>query len=392
MMKNNKQIIDLVFDTNLQSNYDVCSDEQAHGNTFVAGTSYYCEAMAHTRLHDGEDEAEVASPSTFASLEEYLSIPQYQEELMNPMSPEPSHLCQHLSSHVHHLGKELSRDCYSETSLVANSSELIEAQRLYPLQLTSQINIPGDLIEEENEIEAAIISHPHYSNLVAAHMNCHKVGAPPEVVSHINNLIRKLQERQPSATTSIGADPELDRFMYTYCNMLLNYEREITKTFEEAMACCKKLETQLHIISTGSIASGESDERHDGGATSEEDDSGCDELEIDPLAEEKEIKEHLMRKYSGYIGSLKQEFSRKKKKGKLPRESRQQLLNWWSMHIKWPYPSEVEKASLAESTGLDQKQINNWFINQRKRHWKPSEDAVSIIHPNQSNVHSERKW
>jgi hypothetical protein len=25
-------------------------------------------------------------------------------------------------------------------------------------------------------------------------------------------------------------------------------------------------------------------------------------------------------------------------------------------------------------TGLDPKQINNWFINQRKRHWKPSED------------------
>jgi len=35
---------------------------------------------------------------------------------------------------------------------------------------------------------------------------------------------------------------------------------------------------------------------------------------------------------------------------------------------------EEEKAKLAEMTGLDQKQINNWFINQRKRHWKPSED------------------
>ena len=35
---------------------------------------------------------------------------------------------------------------------------------------------------------------------------------------------------------------------------------------------------------------------------------------------------------------------------------------------------EDEKAKLAEMTGLDQKQINNWFINQRKRHWKPSED------------------
>ena len=29
--------------------------------------------------------------------------------------------------------------------------------------------------------------------------------------------------------------------------------------------------------------------------------------------------------------------------------------------------------ALAETTGLDPKQINNWFINQRKRHWKPSE-------------------
>lgn len=35
---------------------------------------------------------------------------------------------------------------------------------------------------------------------------------------------------------------------------------------------------------------------------------------------------------------------------------------------------EEEKLKLSNSTGLDQKQISNWFINQRKRHWKPSED------------------
>lgn len=35
---------------------------------------------------------------------------------------------------------------------------------------------------------------------------------------------------------------------------------------------------------------------------------------------------------------------------------------------------EEEKTKLSEVTGLGQKQINNWFINQRKRHWKPSED------------------
>ncbi|KAD1638206.1 hypothetical protein E3N88_42511 [Mikania micrantha] len=40
---------------------------------------------------------------------------------------------------------------------------------------------------------------------------------------------------------------------------------------------------------------------------------------------------------------------------------------------------ESEKVALAESTGLDQKQINNWFINQRKRHWKPSEDMQFMV-------------
>ncbi|KAJ6885424.1 hypothetical protein NC651_026138 [Populus alba x Populus x berolinensis] len=100
---------------------------------------------------------------------------------------------------------------------------------------------------------------------------------------------------------------------------------------------------------------------------------------IDPQAEDQELKGQLLRRYSGYLGSLKQEFMKKRKKGKLPKEARQQLLDWCSRHYKWPYPSESQKLALAESTGLDQKQINNWFINQRKRHWKPSEDMQFVV-------------
>lgn len=40
---------------------------------------------------------------------------------------------------------------------------------------------------------------------------------------------------------------------------------------------------------------------------------------------------------------------------------------------------EEEKVKLSEITGLDQKQINNWFINQRKRHWKPAEDMQFAV-------------
>ena len=149
--------------------------------------------------------------------------------------------------------------------------------------------------------------------------------------------------------------------------------------------------------------------------------------------EDMELKTRLLNKYSGYLSSLWKELSRKKKKGKLPRDARQKLLHWWQLHYMWPYPSvrtqsnshvdlarsctpwqqqlgvlcmpvceqlarehrvatelftdgaaphgrmqELEKAALAESTGLDAKQINNWFINQRKRHWKPAPPAMVL--------------
>ncbi|PON91779.1 Knotted-like homeobox transcription factor, partial [Trema orientale] len=106
---------------------------------------------------------------------------------------------------------------------------------------------------------------------------------------------------------------------------------------------------------------------------------GVNESFVDPQAEDKELKVQLLRKYSGYLGSLKQEFLKKKKNGKLPKEARQQLLEWWSRHYKWPYPSEAQKLALAETTGLDLKQINNWFINQRKRHWKSSGDKQLVM-------------
>lgn len=54
---------------------------------------------------------------------------------------------------------------------------------------------------------------------------------------------------------------------------------------------------------------------------------------------DRELKDKLFRKYGGYIGTLKHEFSKKKKKGKLPKEAREILLDWWSVHKKWPYPT-----------------------------------------------------
>ena len=77
-------------------------------------------------------------------------------------------------------------------------------------------------------------------------------------------------------------------------------------------------------------------------AGSSEDDYSVGETQVQECngtGEDRELKDKLLRKYSGYISSLKHEFSKTKKKGKLPREARQMLLDWWTVHYKWPYPT-----------------------------------------------------
>ncbi|GAB4830810.1 hypothetical protein Ancab_004840 [Ancistrocladus abbreviatus] len=236
-----------------------------------------------------------------------------------------------------------------------------------------------------SSLKAKIMSHPHYSRLLAAYVNCQKVGAPPEVVAKLEEACAAEGTAAIGRTGTgyLGEDPALDQFMEAYCEMLTKYEQELTKPFKEAMIFLSRIEFQFKALTLSSsssavAASACGDTPVDRNGSSEEE-IDVNTSFIDPHAEDRELKCQLLHRYGGYLGSLKQEFMKKRKKGKLPKEARQQLLNWWSKHYKWPYPSEAQKLALAESTGLDQKQINNWFINQRKRHWKPSEDMQFMV-------------
>ncbi|CAJ1940169.1 unnamed protein product [Sphenostylis stenocarpa] len=271
-------------------------------------------------------------------------------------------------------------------------------------------------------IKAKIASHPHYPRLLQAYIDCQKVGAPPEIACLLEEIRRENDVcKRDVVYTCVGADPELDEFMATYCDMLVKYKSDLTRPFDEATTFLTKIETQLTDLCTGSslptlsvlrmesyinptFGTGRKHpalyfgtasltrmtvmneylarltslvlRKYDGGVSSEEGFSAGD---VDPhdeqlRSEDRELKDRLLRKFGSHIGSLKLEFSKKKKRGKLPKDARQTLLQWWNMHYKWPYPTEGDKIALAKSTGLDQKQINNWFINQRKRHWKPSEN------------------
>ncbi|PKU78572.1 homeobox protein knotted-1-like 1 [Dendrobium catenatum] len=253
-------------------------------------------------------------------------------------------------------------------------------------------------------IKARIASHPRYSSLLSAYIECNKVGAPPEMATLLEDIARERSTGRYCGSVGevgeIGADPELDEFMDSYCRVLVRYKYELSKPFDEAVSFLASIESQLSKLCNFSAAATTSSSStafstavaSTGGAltfdeavgSSEEvpsyDDADALENQVSSSrSPEIELKEFLFRKYSGYLCNLRTEFSKKKKKGKLPREARLTLLDWWNSHYKWPYPTDDEKAKLVEFTGLDQKQINNWFINQRKRHWKPSEDLQCTI-------------
>nr|CAB3493399.1 unnamed protein product [Digitaria exilis] len=266
--------------------------------------------------------------------------------------------------------------------LANNSGGLLDACVKAKQPSSSSSPYAGDV----EAIKAKIISHPHYYSLLAAYLECQKarhdpVGAPPEVSARLAAMGQELEARQRTALGGLGAatEPELDQFMEAYHEMLVKFREELTRPLQEAMEFMRKVESQLNSLSISGrslrniLSSGSSEEDQEGSG-------GETELpEVDAHGVDQELKHHLLKKYSGYLSSLKQELSKKKKKGKLPKEARQQLLNWWDAHYKWPYPSETQKVALAESTGLDLKQINNWFINQRKRHWKPSEEMHHLM-------------
>ena len=74
---------------------------------------------------------------------------------------------------------------------------------------------------------------------------------------------------------------------------------------------------------------------------------------------------------------LKAKATQQRKSATLPTETVEYLKNWMMSpeHINHPYPTEREKAQIMADTGIGAKPLTNWFVNNRKRYWKPRYEA-----------------
>lgn len=73
--------------------------------------------------------------------------------------------------------------------------------------------------------------------------------------------------------------------------------------------------------------------------------------------------------------------SSKNKRGVLPKHATNVMRSWLFQHIGHPYPTEDEKKQIAGQTNLTLLQVNNWFINARRRILQPMLDSSSAELP-----------
>ncbi|CAH8461841.1 unnamed protein product [Schistosoma turkestanicum] len=69
----------------------------------------------------------------------------------------------------------------------------------------------------------------------------------------------------------------------------------------------------------------------------------------------------------------------KQKRGVLPKRATQIMKQWLFQHLVHPYPTEDEKRQIASQTNLTLLQVNNWFINARRRILQPMLDSSNFV-------------
>lgn len=263
---------------------------------------------------------------------------------------------------------------------------------------------------EHRRQKAEIATHPLYEQLLIAHVGCLRVATPIDQhplidsqLSQSHHLLRSYASHHHSHSLSPHERQELDNFLAQYLLVLCCFKEQLQQHLRvhalEAVMACREIEQNLENLTGVSL------EERTGATMSDDDedlpfDYSFDQTEGDPQGQDmtgfgpslpteferslmdrvrRELKLELKQGFKSRIEDVREEILRKRRAGKLPGDTTSVLKEWWQQHSKWPYPTEDDKAKLVEETGLELKQINNWFINQRKRNWHTNSQSSSSL-------------
>ncbi|RDX94520.1 hypothetical protein CR513_23088, partial [Mucuna pruriens] len=255
-------------------------------------------------------------------------------------------------------------------------------------------------------LKAEILSHPLYEQLLSAHVACLRIATPVDQLPRIDAQLAQSQnvvaKYSAFGQPIVGDDKELDQFLSHYVLLLCSFKEQLQQHVRvhamEAVMACWEIEQSLQSLTgvspgegTGATMSDDEDEQVDSDANLFDGGlDGPDSMGFGPLIPTEnerslmervrhELKHELKQGYKEKIVDIREEILRKRRAGKLPGDTTSVLKDWWQSHSKWPYPTEEDKARLVQETGLQLKQINNWFINQRKRNWHSNPSTSTVL-------------
>jgi len=93
------------------------------------------------------------------------------------------------------------------------------------------------------------------------------------------------------------------------------------------------------------------------------------------------LKNTVKRKFGPMVDTLQKECVNKRRRANLSDHAVNVFKAWFRQHFSNPYPTEDEKAELARQAQVSEAQVSNWFVNVRKRYWKPhaAGDAATVV-------------
>ncbi|KAL0445635.1 UNVERIFIED_CONTAM: Homeobox protein HD1 [Sesamum latifolium] len=266
------------------------------------------------------------------------------------------------------------------------------------------VAVSGEL---HHQLKAEIATHPLYEQLLSAHVACLRVATPidqlPLIDAQLSQSHHILRSYAQNATHSLPPHErqELDNFLAQYLLVLCSFREQLQQHVRvhavEAVMACREIEQNLQSLTgatlgegTGATMSDDEDELQMDFSLDQSGADGHDLMGFGPLLPteserslmervRQELKIELKQGFKSRIEDVREEILRKRRAGKLPGDTTTVLKNWWQQHSKWPYPTEDDKAKLVEQTGLQLKQINNWFINQRKRNWHSNSQSATSL-------------
>ncbi|ESO11995.1 hypothetical protein HELRODRAFT_63009, partial [Helobdella robusta] len=81
---------------------------------------------------------------------------------------------------------------------------------------------------------------------------------------------------------------------------------------------------------------------------------------------------------------------KKSKRGVLPKKATKVMKAWLFQHLSHPYPNEDEKRQIASQTNLTILQVNNWFINGRRRILQPMMNSSNELAKHKPKRHNKK--